>query len=157
VIGLEDFDLSAGSTYKEEDLSQWPAHLFQFSARDMARLGLLMLRMGKWQDKQVIPESWVEKSTGTISTAEKDPAINEILDLFGLEGILTGYGYMWWTGETTGATPLYCALGSNQNLIAVMPTLDTVVVMRMQSGGYDTMFEILAELLEAHPALEPND
>ena len=47
--------------------SQYPAYHMLLSARDMARLGLLMLRQGRWRDRQLIPAEWVRRST-TICT-----------------------------------------------------------------------------------------
>ena len=63
-------------------------HLF-LSARDMARLGLVMLRGGEWNGRQVVPAAWVKEST-----KERVPG-----SAVGRGGEL-GYGYLWWIPET---------------------------------------------------------
>ena len=35
--------------------------------RDMAKFGLLYLRTGKWEDKQIVPAQWVETSAKRLS------------------------------------------------------------------------------------------
>ena len=37
----------------------------------MARLGLLMLRQGKWRDRQIIPAEWVRRSTSVKQAGNK--------------------------------------------------------------------------------------
>ena len=80
-IGMEDFSLDDCRYSYEEEKSQHPAYNFRMTARDMARFGLLYLRKGNWNGRQIIPQEWIEKSTTAYS------AINEEMGL--------GYGYMW--------------------------------------------------------------
>jgi CubicO group peptidase (beta-lactamase class C family) len=49
------------------------------TCRDMARYGQLMLNKGRWGDKQIVSEAWVEDATGRSSTP-----------------LNAGYGYLWW-------------------------------------------------------------
>ena len=53
----------------------------RMTARDMARFGLLYLRKGNWNGRQIIPPEWIERSTKAYSM------VNEELGV--------GYGYMW--------------------------------------------------------------
>src|SRR5688572_21648311 len=53
--------------------------ILHMSARDLARLGVLYLRGGKWRDAQLIPSSWITESTRSYSDVPTG-----------------GYGYMWW-------------------------------------------------------------
>lgn len=86
------------------------------TSRDMAKLGLLYLRKGRWKDKQVVPAAWVEAST--------------------MEHIRTGYpltpgrgyGFLWWVGCFAGYDSFY-AFGYGGQYIAVIPALDMVVVI----------------------------
>ena len=80
-IGMEDFSLDDCQYSYEENKSKHPAYNFRMTARDMARFGLLYLRKGNWNGRQIIPEDWIEKSTTAYSN------VNEELGL--------GYGYMW--------------------------------------------------------------
>jgi CubicO group peptidase (beta-lactamase class C family) len=80
-IGMEDFSLDDCQYSYEENKSKHPAYNFRMTARDMARFGLLYLRKGNWNGRQIIPQDWIEKSTTAYSL------INEEMGL--------GYGYMW--------------------------------------------------------------
>ena len=80
-IGMEDFSLDDCQYSYEGNKSKHPAYNFRMTARDMARFGLLYLRKGNWNGRQIIPEDWIEKSTAAYSN------VNEELGL--------GYGYMW--------------------------------------------------------------
>ena len=67
------------------------AYMFVISARDMARLGLLFLRSGNWNGKQVISAQWVEE----ITTYFSDAAIY----------LCDGYEYMWWLAKDYNKYP----------------------------------------------------
>lgn len=86
------------------------------SARDMARFGYLFLRRGKWKDKQIFSESWVDAIT---TPCDVQPT----------------YGYMWWLntgGQLWKDVPetSYAALGGGSNIIWIYPEHDMVVVVR---------------------------
>jgi len=108
----------------------------QSTCEDMARFGYLFLRGGNWDGDQVVPEDWVAAATGHPSQDLND-----------------AYGYLWWlnrpgtvvgplqatTGqagdaaEDTQLVPgapedMYFALGLGNQIIAVDPGTDTVVV-----------------------------
>jgi len=56
--------------------------------RDMARIGLLVLRNGNWNSEQIVPESWIQRSTEEHVALEQDqPSWDR------------GYGYLWRLGE----------------------------------------------------------
>lgn len=87
------------------------------STRDHARFGYLYLRRGKWKDRQLLSERWIDLATTPT-------------------GIRPVYGYMWWLnspgGQThAGATPKsFFARGAGGNTIWIAPELDLVVVTR---------------------------
>jgi CubicO group peptidase (beta-lactamase class C family) len=54
-IGMQDFDRRRQQKSGDLTASQYPAYPLYLSTRDMARLGLLMLRQGRWRDRQIIP------------------------------------------------------------------------------------------------------
>lgn len=54
------------------------------TTRDYARMGMMMLRNGAWNGRQIVPADWVAQST--VASAPTAP------------GAL-GYGYQWWIPE----------------------------------------------------------
>ena len=95
--------------------AHWGGGLF-ISSRDQARTGLLMSRRGRWGDKQLISENWINASI----------APSRIFPL---------YGYLWWLNTDRAYSPAapetsYFALGHGRNVIWIDPALDLVVVSR---------------------------
>jgi CubicO group peptidase (beta-lactamase class C family) len=82
---------------------------------DQARFGLLFLRKGKWNNKQIISEKWVN-SVGQPSAANKS------------------YGLMWWTNQENQlgdiSKNIYYANGFGGNFIVVDNEHDLVIVSR---------------------------
>ena len=61
-IGMQDFR-PGDVFYFGGPASIHPTYHFEITARDLARFGLLYLRHGRWNQQQIIPEAWVEKSS----------------------------------------------------------------------------------------------
>ena len=122
-IGMEDFRPS-DVFYFGGPLSIHPAYHFEITARDMARFGLLYLRHGRWNGKQVVPEAWVEKSSHA----------SEMVKANGVDR--GGYEYLWWVDYGGVHFPeislpgIYSARGNGAHYIFIIPTLDMVVVHR---------------------------
>jgi CubicO group peptidase (beta-lactamase class C family) len=92
---------------------------FDSTSRDFARFGQLYLQGGRWGDRQVVPEQWVEDSLvpSDASAEAGDP-----------------YGYQWWLGEPEGVDEdVFAAVGHDGQWIYVIPGLDMVVV---RNGTY---------------------
>lgn len=107
---------------------------------DMARIGYLYLRKGRWKDGQVLPEGWVKKAvTARYST----------------HGGQADYGYGWWLakGRFAGA---YEARGRGGQGISVWPQADIVLVTT--GGGYDRdrLVEALVPAVLSNRALPEN-
>lgn len=79
------------------------------TARDFARIGMLLLNEGKVGDRQVIPTDFVRTATAP-SHAENAQG---------------GYGYQFWTAPNSDA---YYALGLQGQFIFVDPKTKTVIV-----------------------------
>jgi CubicO group peptidase (beta-lactamase class C family) len=127
-IGMQDFQ-SNDVFYLGGHDSTHPAFLFEISARDLARFGLLYLRHGRWKNKQVVPEAWVEKSTHA----------NEMIQLNGVDA--GGYEYLWWVeygrkhlAEAT-LPGMYSARGAGGHYVLVVPSLDLVIVHRVDNDA----------------------
>ncbi|UCE41660.1 MAG: serine hydrolase [Candidatus Aminicenantes bacterium] len=127
-IQMEHFDSDDDLTFKVKE-SLHAAYMLKISARDMARFGLLMLRKGKWNGKQLIPVDWVKEITSYCS------------DAFAYGG--DGYGYMWWVVKNNNRLPhfpfvelkegAYSARGAYGQYILVIPEYDMVIVHRVNS------------------------
>jgi len=89
---------------------------------DMARLGLLWLRRGRWGDSQIVPAAWIDEIT-RVATAirEHEPQSNW---LYGMGFWTNDCGVMW----PDLPTDSFAAVGAGQQLIWVCPSLDLVVV-----------------------------
>ncbi|HWN99479.1 MAG TPA: serine hydrolase [Blastocatellia bacterium] len=112
--------------------TRWGGGLW-INTRDEARFGLLFLRRGKWGEKQIIPEKWVEMAT-TPGPLGPD------------------YGFLWWLNTQKKQWPSapassFAAIGYGSNTIWVDPEHDLVVVWRWHQGNGDELFKrILAAI-----------
>jgi CubicO group peptidase (beta-lactamase class C family) len=84
------------------------------SARELARLGYLMLHRGRWAGRQVLPADWV--ALATRPSQAHNPS----------------YGLTWWVNTTRRRWPslpadAFAALGLHGNGCYVIPSLDLVV------------------------------
>jgi CubicO group peptidase (beta-lactamase class C family) len=111
-LGFQDFDLGRQRLLGRPDRSVHLAHHFFLSGRDLGRIGQVMLRGGRWGDRQVVPAEWVAASTS--------PRV-------GLgAGAPMGYGYLWWIPQSL-PTGTFLAIGnSGQYLLGIPPA--TVIV-----------------------------
>jgi CubicO group peptidase (beta-lactamase class C family) len=128
-LGLQDWKSTPGAyadaIRNDTGLSRWPAHHFLLSTRDMARIGYLMLRHGRWENAQVIPEAWVRRTTQLVTPASEVARTSPFIP--GL-----GYGHLWWIFDSAryGRTPLagaYTASGAYGQYITIVPRLDLVI------------------------------
>jgi CubicO group peptidase (beta-lactamase class C family) len=115
--------------------------------RDMAKIGYMMLKNGRWIGKQIVSEEWVSESTkahvqqtGTIILA-------------------SDYGYQWHHGKgriSNQSIKTFFASGLGGQYIFVLPTLDLVVVFT--SKHKDSSGIIFGQLMLANyiiPAVLP--
>lgn len=109
------------------------------TTRSMTRFGLMMSANGKWNDEQIVPESFVYDATNTSQN------INE------------AYGYLWWlngkntyhlpqtqlqfSGELIPNAPsdMFAALGKNDQKIYVVPS-KKLVIIRMGEAADELNF-----------------
>ena len=121
-IGMEDWDRARQRKSGDTRRSRHLAYHMDLTTRDMARLGYLMLRQGRWNGAVLVPEAWVKESTSPlVPSSRMNPASARTLRL--------GYGYLWWIHEEP-ATVLeggYSARGAVGQYITVLPKLDMVI------------------------------
>jgi CubicO group peptidase (beta-lactamase class C family) len=102
--------------------------IYHSNTRSMARFGLLALNKGKWNDEQIINETFFNESTSTS------------------QNINPAYGYLWWlNGKTSYMVPggqtvfegplvsnapsdMYAAMGAADQRIYVIPSKNMVVI-----------------------------
>lgn len=159
-LQMEDFRLE-DTEYVRGDDSIHPAYPFRMTARDMARFGLLFARNGEWRGQQVLPAKWVAESTRTWSAAASSNNVPR-----------TGYGYLWWTdyeGQHFDNVVLpagaYSARGAGGHFILVVPTLDLVIVHRVdtdkkngpkvEAGQFGKLVSLLLQAMPDPPANNP--
>ncbi len=133
-LQMQDWDRSLQHKSGDISVSKFPAYHMWLSTRDMARIGLLMLRKGRWKGSQVIAEEWIgeiiKQRTSYIDAQKNVPVLKE-------DGLDLGYGYMWWLVENTkdarmkGAYSAQGALGQN---ITVYPASDVVLAFKTKSA-----------------------
>jgi len=79
--------------------------------RDLAKIGMLVLNNGTYNDKQIVSEKWIEKI--------KAPSLNK------------RFSYLWWLGDTKLSGKEIkgiIATGIGGQFIYVAPELNLVVV-----------------------------
>lgn len=169
-LGMKDYRpkdvqyLTAGSPTERMrgNRSQHRAYVFMISTRDLARFGLMVQANGRWQDRQVVPAEWIERSLA--DTVETHPRMGG-----------DRFGYLWWVspaessmGRAAGAT-VFKATGGRGHKLLVIPELELVVVHRLDEGGVglfaqlgrrflggprvseDDFAKLLEEIVAAHP------
>ncbi len=67
---MQDWNIKNQSRKVNESKSRYSACHMYFSTRDMAKIGQLMLNKGKWNDKQLISEKWIDRITTTVTPVE---------------------------------------------------------------------------------------
>lgn len=152
-LKMEDWRVSDGYYHYERDKSKYPAYPFRMSARDTARFGLLFSRNGMWKDNQILSEHWIKRSSA----------------LYSIDNKIFGYGFYWWISlePRFAKYGMYSAQGVGNQMIAVLPKIDMVIVNRANTyEGEGTprlkLLDLIEEVLEArtgpsvaNPKLEP--
>ena len=111
--------------------AHWGGGLW-ISALDHARYALLMLARGRWADREILSESWLEAA---LTPCEINPR----------------YGFMWWLNPNRSPWPLaseraFAALGAGGNLVCVVPEHDLVIVTRWAGDPNGIVDRVLAAL-----------
>jgi CubicO group peptidase (beta-lactamase class C family) len=136
-IGMQDFDRAKQKKVSVAEYSVHPEYAMYLSTRDMARIGLLMLREGQWNGAYVLPPNWARHITRLVTPHhDMNPPSLKLLTRPGR----WGYGTMWWvwdapawpggavSGPFQGA---YIAWGANGQFITVLPAYDMVIAHKV--------------------------
>ena len=115
--------------------TRWGGGLW-ISARDEARFGYLMLKEGKWNNKQLVSKNWITRSVSRNPTGED-------------------YGYLWWLNTQQKAWPdapsnSFAALGAGSNTIWIDPMHDIVIVWRWHNGNPNELIKRVLRSIKAN-------
>jgi len=154
-LQMQDWDRSLQLKNGNLTVSKFPAYHMWFSTRDMARIGLLMLRNGKWHENQIIPADWIGEIT-TQRTSYKEAQKNA--PVLKEDGLDLGYGYMWWLIENTTDYRLknaYSAQGALGQNITVYPEIDVVLAYKTKSdyrrrNSIQTQMKVMKKAVEIY-------
>ncbi len=141
-LGMENFTAHDGEWIRD-GTSEHPAYVMRLTARDLARFGQLYLQKGRWEGRQLLPETWIDESVRSYSTSAS-----------GL-----GYGYLWWTLPTlAGQDGAFMALGLGGQVVAVVPSRQLVIVQVLdlppdgRGIGTTEVVELIRSLIDAAPS-----
>lgn len=150
-LHMQDWNINEQRKTGDTTRSKYLAYHIWFSTRDMARIGYLMLRNGRWKDEQIIPADWIKKTTAVVSTRKQ--AVEEKTAYYHF-----GYGYLWWIWDepyNKGAYQnAYSATGAYGQFITVLPKLDMVVAFKTKydygrQTSTDVYLKFLGKLIAA--------
>ncbi|TBN04855.1 class C beta-lactamase-related serine hydrolase [Hyunsoonleella flava] len=114
-------------------------NVYWSNTRSMARFGLLIYAKGKWNNSQIVPESFLSEATNTSQDINKS------------------YGYLWWlngkasyhlpatqlefNGELIPNAPddTFAALGKNDQKIYVVPSKKLVIIRMGNKANNDAL------------------
>lgn len=125
-LEFEDFTLDDVSYEKwirnrKADHRQYKINL---SARDMAKIGQMLINNGRWKAKQIVPENYILESTSALTFTT--PNNNSY------------YGYSWWVNTSNEIE----ANGLGGQRIRIYKHLDLVIITKLFSG--DNLLERIA-------------
>ena len=118
------------------------------TARDLAKIGTLVLNQGRWRGQQIVPREWMRISTQR-HTEQTFPN-------WSLDGIY-GYGYQWWPANFGGEYGEFSAItgvGYGGQRLYVIPEKDMVVTIfsgNYGNGLWRVSEQVLAEIIAAAP------
>jgi CubicO group peptidase (beta-lactamase class C family) len=129
-LGLLSSSWDCGPAPNNKTNCSW----YRSSLREMSKFGLLILRQGKWDDRQLVSAKFVKESTSTSQT------LNE------------AYGYLWWLNGKSSfklasgragqgrlwpdcPPDAFGALGAQDKKIYVVPSLDLVIARHGGASG----------------------
>lgn len=122
-LGLDDWRVAQHGSYlyRFDGLGgdrRFPAYRFDMSARDLVRVGQLMLAGGVDHGSSLVPPWWVAESTAPQIATDRP-------------GASSSYGYLWWVAGRRGTTlPVgsYSAFGLGGQFLSVVPAAERVMV-----------------------------
>lgn len=126
-LGIERFEWFLGT-----DGIPSAASGLRLSARDLAKIGQLVVDEGRWQGKQIVPANWLRQSL--------EPRTNVPYGNM-------RYGYFWWLGPADGKPYWVRASGNGGQRLIVSPDHDLVIVIYAGNYNVDGYWELPAKIM----------
>jgi CubicO group peptidase (beta-lactamase class C family) len=109
-------------------------------AIDLAKVGYLVLREGRWNDRQIVSREWIARSTAPITVRNSS-----------LGGVGTDYGLLWWLAAINPAIStgdmnnrVIIAAGNMNQFLFIVPSLDLVVA---NTGATNDSFGVTVDFV----------
>ncbi len=81
-LGMQDFHASHVIYDSDTATTDFRTYRIHMSARDLAKIGLLVQQGGLWDGAQIVPADWIARTTQATSAIQTRA--------------YDGYGYLWW-------------------------------------------------------------
>jgi CubicO group peptidase (beta-lactamase class C family) len=125
---------------------------FRISARDLARIGLLVLNQGRWNDRQVIAPEFIaalyrpQIPQDAEMNSSSDPA--EFFNQLSISKRMKGhYSFGWWVSDVENGNGRFISgRGRQRSFLIIVPRLDLVIAVTNHNRGnrhYATDIEYL--------------
>ena len=141
-LQFEDFHRPRDTEFVLEPVSKYPAYVMRLSARDLARVGLLMARNGQWAGRQLVSAKWIDESTAAHTTVSPG---------------WQGYALMWWAPQrawpfwTRPNNQVFFGWGNGGQFLFVDRSRDLVIVHQVDLPRFfstDVTPESITRLIE---------
>ena len=116
-LGMQTF-CSEHVQYETSDATEMRMWRIHMSTEDLAQIAYLAVNSGASETRQVVPETWIERSMRAYSETDTQ--------------FFDRYGYLWWIDEDSGTI---WADGSGGQFIVVDPANKLALVARNHTGG----------------------
>lgn len=110
----------------------------QVTTEEFSRLGLLCLQGGRWNSKQLIPESYIQEATSfQIATCTDETRKNT-------SDSTSGYGYFFWRTKRNNG---YYFSGWGGQLCIILPDYDAVICMKSYEFNEQALMDTVWETI----------
>ncbi len=142
-LGITEFEW-LGSPYWQPQGRPSAASGLRMRARDLAKIGSLVLHNGIWNNRQVVSPEWIQLSI----QRHVDESVR------GMRGIY-GYGFQWWPGRSNDI-PSYriiAGFGNGGQQLLIVPEHHLVVTVFAGNYGRERQYRLawmLNQIVAAH-------
>lgn len=97
-MGMQDFSkdnvILGDPWFFPKKKSMHKQYYIFMSTRDLARIGAMVANNGRWEEKQILSETWIKESTTSYSNLKENH-----IDY----GRYDGFGYQWWLASNSNS------------------------------------------------------